>query len=202
MLVFVLMTGCTTGPERSQEPAAQPADEGNDVVATVLGMPIRSSDLEENSLSALILDPLFEKYRKDRGIVATEAEIESFLESTLRSAESRDDSVAVEFGIPPIPEFLRKAAEREVAALFVVDWKTSREMHQEFGGKVIFQQSNPLEPVGAYLAFLRQQERKGAFEIRDEGLAGEFWEYFTADHSLVVPPDKVDYSVPWWEQNK
>jgi len=73
-------------------------------------------------------------------------------------------------------------------------------MYQDYGGTVIWQQANPLEPVGAYLAFLREKELMGVFRIYDADRNVEFWRYFTRDHGAwVVPPERVDYSVPWWE---
>ncbi len=105
----------------------------------------------------------------------------------------------------PLCEKYRKdhaivATESEIAESSILDWKTSQRMYEEFGGVVIFQQANPLEPVGAYLAFLRAQENAHAFEILDAALAPSFWEYYTREQKFVVDPEQVDYSKPWWKK--
>ena len=89
---------------------------------------------------------------------------------------------------------------RELAEEGVLSWKTSKALYEEYGGPVIFQQLNPFEPIGAYLVFLREYEKNGSFQIHDSRSNSRFWEYFTRDHGpWVVEPQKVDYSVPWWE---
>ena len=65
---------------------------------------------------------------------------------------------------------------------------------------MIFQQSNPYEPVGAYQKFLEEQEQKKAFEIFDPQLRKVFWCYFTCEQSMIVPSEEVNYDVPWWLQ--
>jgi hypothetical protein len=65
---------------------------------------------------------------------------------------------------------------------------------------VIFQQANPLEPVGAYRKLLESHEAKGDFEIYDEKLKQQFWEYYVREHPFQVPQNLIDYSQPWWLQ--
>ena len=89
---------------------------------------------------------------------------------------------------------------RPIAESSILDWKMSQRLYEEFGGVVIFQQANPLEPVGAYLAFLRSQEKAHAFEILDAALVPSFWEYYTREQQHVVDPERVDYSKPWWKR--
>jgi len=191
---IALVAGCVGSPHEPREPVAVPSP-ASEVVATFRGEPITVGDLETSTLGELILDPLFEQYRRERGIVATEAEIERFLANAFDSPDERtlvasDDSESDD-------EF-----DRQLAEAWIVDWKTSRSMYEEFGGEVIFQQTNPLEPIGAYRAFLRQQARNGAFAIHDAGRAAQFWAAFSAEHAIVIPPERVDYSVPWWEMSR
>ena len=83
---------------------------------------------------------------------------------------------------------------------WVKSWKKSKALYETFGGVVIFQQGNPLEPVGAYRSLLERHKNKGDFEIYDEELKATFWEYFVREHPFQVPAEDIDYSKPWWEK--
>jgi hypothetical protein len=169
------------------------------VVATVLGAEISRDQLvgnEEYAILPAVLEPLLEDFRRRNNIVATDAEIDRCV-GLMFKASSRAELAAA-----GIDEATARASERKVAESVVVNWKESKALYEKFGGTVIFQQSNPLEPVGAYLAFLREHEAKGSFRFLDDRLAAKFWEYFTKDHGhWVVDPAKVDYSKPWWERD-
>jgi len=184
-----------TLPERD---AAEVAP-GEEVVATVLGRSIQRSELDSAALDRLICRPLVEKYRADHGIVATESEIAEYV-AFFRKFSATEEAKEI-FGDIADPEETSDADSlRSIAESSILDWKTSQRMYEEFGGVVIFQQANPLEPVGAYLAFLRAQEKAHAFEILDAALAPSFWEYFTREQEFVVDPEQVDYSKPWWKR--
>ena len=42
-------------------------------------------------------------------------------------------------------------------------WKVSKSLYETFGGDVVFQQSNPLTPVGAYKDLFEQYRSQGGF---------------------------------------
>ena len=88
-----------------------------------------------------------------------------------------------------------------VCERMVLTWKLSKALYEQYGGGVIWQQFNPLEPVGAYLAFLKEHEKKGSFEILDADYKDRFWSYFTRDYGYKFIED-VDYSTPWWKELK
>ena len=67
---------------------------------------------------------------------------------------------------------------------------------------MIFQQANPREPVRPYRKFLEKMEQGKVFEIFDEANAKEFWHYFRRKHPFEVPPEEVNFSVPWWLQKQ
>ena len=144
-------------PEPSASPALPseiPAGDvvASDVVVTVLGEPVTRDQLEGNPAYAIlpaVLQPLLDEFAAREGIEATEPEIDRFVaalsefkagEPKLPSDES--DEVVVD------AEMEREAA-REVGRGMVMSWKVSRTLHARYGGTVIFQQSNPFEPVGA-----------------------------------------------------
>ena len=202
--LLLALLDCRSSEPPSDSTTASPAGTTNDeVVATVLGRSITRHDLESSSIEELVLGPLFERYRDEHGIVATKAEIDGYLECIRKvaqspawrqmKAETADEGDDESEG--------SDASSREFAETVVIDWKMSKRLYEEFGGAVIFQQANPLEPIGAYRAFLESQERAGAFRIVDSREAESFWCYFRREPRFVIPPEKVDYSTPWWTQD-
>jgi len=182
-----LLSGCHAGQESLPEPRSCVDDRASDyVVASVLGRSVTREDLNWESIDALhaaVLVPILEQYRAERNIVATDAAVESCarLISGWQPIAVPDDVI------------------RKIAADHVLTWNTSKALFEEYGGTVIFQQFNALEPVGAYLKLLRDHENRGTLYFNDARSAERFWKYFANPH-MVVDPDKVDYSVPWWEK--
>ena len=80
--------------------------------------------------------------------------------------------------------------------------KSRRIEYERYGGPVIFQQGNPLEPVGAYRRFLQDVERGGAFEVYDPEDRKAFYDYFTRRHPGVVPKELINYDKPWWHNTR
>lgn len=73
-------------------------------------------------------------------------------------------------------------------------------LYKTYGGAVIFQQANPLEPVGAIRTHLEKLQSEGKLKINNPDYAEHFWRYYKADYSYVIPPEKVDFSQPWWQR--
>jgi hypothetical protein len=132
-------------------------------------------------LVSLILNPLLREYATAHAITASADEINSLSRAL--------------FG-----QRIARGATKVIAEQTVIQWKLSKALYQQYGGTVIFQQSNPFEPVGAFQKFLEEQEQKKAFEIFDPQLRQAFWCYFTCEQIMIVPPDEVNYDVPWWLQ--
>ena len=90
--------------------------------------------------------------------------------------------------------------KRQMARSFVKSWKINKALYEKYGGRVIFQQAGP-EPLDAYRDFLKEQEKKGAFQIRDKQYEPEFWRYFTNDamHTFYDKDDGTKFiNTPWW----
>ncbi len=99
-----------------------------------------------------------------------------------------------------LKERTARGTTRMIAEAAVKQWKLDRALYKQYGGTVIFQQSNPFEPVGAYRKFLEEKERAGVFEILDPALKQSFWVYYTGEQEMVVPPAEVNYDKPRWLQ--
>lgn len=173
-----------------------PVASEQDVVATVLEKRIHRNDVQSGNLEALIVPILFTKFQHDNGIVATESEVREFLDF-MDAASSQDSKRDLEKLDAEEMESYRRSLH-DMAEQFVLVWKTSRAMYEKFGGTVIFQQANPFEPIGAYRTFLESEEKAGAFRIMDAELARSFWKDYLPPYQFIVPPNEVDYSVPWW----
>ena len=138
-------------------------------------------DYQAERLVSFILNPLLREFVKAHKITASVGEINSMSHAVFKKRVAR-------------------GANKTLAEAAVIQWKVSKALYQQYGGTVIFQQSNPYEPVGAYAKFLEEQEQKKAFEIFDPKLREIFWCYFTCEQSMIVPPNEVNYDVPWWLQ--
>jgi hypothetical protein len=90
--------------------------------------------------------------------------------------------------------------KRKSAGMFVKRWKVNKALFAKYGGRVIFQQAGA-EPLDAYRDFLKEQEKKGAFQILDEKYKKAFWRYFTDDamHTFYDKDDGAKLiNTPWW----
>ena len=94
----------------------------------------------------------------------------------------------------------RRSSERTVAQHFVRTWKINKALYVQYGGRVIFQQAG-VEPVDAYRDFLKDEEKKGSFQILDRRYEASFWRYFTNDtmHTFYSKDEGARFiNTPWW----
>ncbi|OPY12424.1 hypothetical protein ACJ77P_08435 [Syntrophus buswellii] len=90
--------------------------------------------------------------------------------------------------------------KREIAQQIVKLWMINKALYEKYGGRVIFQQAG-VEPLDAYRDFLKEQEKKGAFQIIDKQYEAGFWRYFTNDamHTFYEKDDGARLiNTPWW----
>ncbi|SHN09357.1 hypothetical protein SAMN02787076_03274 [Rhizobacter sp. OV335] len=159
-------------------------------MAKVLGQTIYRDDTTKpaRDLDGQILGPLLQRFAEQERLSVTDAEVAE-LETALK--------------LPPSPPGLSesdKAMLRQLPREMVLQWKISKALYQRYGGEVIFQQANPMEPVGAMRRFLEEQEKAGAFEIYNAEDRKRFFEYFVRPQIMVVPKERVNYDVPWWRK--
>lgn len=86
----------------------------------------------------------------------------------------------------------------QIAEKNVLQWQAEKAMFETFGGRVIFQQTNPLTPIDAYKALLTQYKEKGSFIILDPDARARFWETFEPPFRFEVASENVDFRNPWW----
>jgi hypothetical protein len=170
---------------RVEAPAAQAGvygDPSAPVAGRVLGTVIHTQDAEE--LQYVVLKELTDRYAASQGITVTQAEKEAYV-AHLREALSKDPAVAAELGEESAED---KAARLEIAEAFIKQWKINRALHQQYGGRIIFQQGGP-EPLDAYRKFLEERQAAGDFSIEDPALEAAFWRYYRDEsiHSFYEP---------------
>lgn len=88
-----------------------------------------------------------------------------------------------------------------IAKSMAKSWKVSKELYEQFGGEVVFQQDNPLAPVGAYKKLFEQYREKGEFVIYDPAFKAAFWSSVRMQYSNVHDADQIDFTIPWWERS-
>lgn len=95
----------------------------------------------------------------------------------------------------------RSAGSIEFAKGMIINWKMEKLLYKKYGGKIIFQQANPVEPVEANCKFLREMEKTNQFTIYDPVYRAKFWEYcdVTTVHSRDISAG-ANMDIPWWEQ--
>lgn len=184
----------------ASETAVVKADAGDAAVAVVYGEKLHTTDPAE--LQNAILTALFDHYAAEHDLDALEAEIDHFVEQTDKGMremglDAGDDLTAEE-------KAELDSMRREMGGSLIRQWKINRALYEQYGGRIIFQQLGP-EPLDAYREFLEAQRESGAFEIKDSGLAAEFWRYFTDEsmHDFMEPgsPEaERAFSTPPWER--
>lgn len=181
--------------DRSGRPAAD-AGRG-EPVAWLKDRYLYAGDVKRGSLRDLIAGPLFADYVREHRLEPTAGQIASFLKF---SAEANKEEAGASRDAEGLSAAEAASIERELTAGFVKQWLLDKSLYEKYGGRVIFQQMNPMEPVGAYRAFLEEHERRGTFEILDAAEREKFWSYYTSKHSIEASGDQIDFSRPWWEQ--
>jgi hypothetical protein len=146
---------------------------------------VYAGELQDTDLASLIVRTLLEDFMLEQKLEPAEKHVRSFKKRiSASSGRSAENSAAMD----------------QIAEASVRQWLLNKALYERYGGAVIFQQANPLEPVGAYSSFLKEHEQKRSFVILDPDHERAFWSYYTREHHSTVPPDEVDFSRPWWEQ--
>jgi hypothetical protein len=149
-----------------------------------LGAPIHTQDAEE--LRYYVLQKLTDRYAVDKGISVTAEEKAAYVEH-VRAVLSEDPNFA---GSAPEAEESAedKAAREEIATAFIQQWKINRALHEQYGGRIIFQQGGP-EPLDAYRKFLDESASRGDFKIVNKELEAGFWSYYRDEsiHDFFEP---------------
>lgn len=145
-----------------------------------LGGPAAGRRDQMDRLVGRILGPVLREYAAVERIEVTPQEVEGLIRAVGNDAAGQVSE-----------------QDREFAREYVRQWKVNGSLYRRYGGVVIYQQLDPLEPIGAYRALLEEMRKRKVFEIYDRGLSDGFWERL-ADRSFEIPPEYVDFDTPFW----
>jgi hypothetical protein len=178
----------------------EPADSGSPA-ATVLGQEVRTTESDE--LRGAIVTALFDRYAADNGIEAADAEIDALI-GNMERAIAADPNLGAEDDLTAEERAEVAGMRRDMGRAIIRQWKLNRALHEQYGGRVIYQQMGP-EPLDAYRQFLEERQRAGDFTIDDPALAEAFWGYFTDDslHDFMGAGSEDEaraFATPPWEE--
>ena len=95
---------------------------------------------------------------------------------------------------------------RDFARTMIRGWKFDRALYRQYGGTVVGSMGG-LTPLGAYKAWLEENERNGALVLLDTQLKEYFWRDFKSEQHDIVTIDekwlkemglKDPFEKPWW----
>lgn len=191
ILAIALIAVLTKGACFAEAVASEATKDAN-VIAVVLGKKITAG--EKDQLNGMIFGALLEQYAKDNKIEPTKEELDVFV----TRLEGFEKKLQIDKEQIQGMEEQAHATRLLIAQQFVKAWKINKTLHAKYGGRVLFQQAG-IEPLEAYRDFLKEQEKKGAFQILDKQYEAGFWRYFTDDTKLLSKEDSVKaFDTPWW----
>ena len=199
-----------TAQSANAEPQSQPEpvqhSDGN-ILAVVLGQNVTRADAMPNekeqkeikeqakedyndmldyvvrvNASTKIYELVLEDYAAKKGIELDQALVTKFVEKFANQVSEKNSSKPI----------------KEIAEKQVMQFQTEKALFDEFGGKVIFRQSNPQMPIDAYRALLNRYRENNQLEIIDSALREAFWGVFTPPFQYEIAPENVNFTQPWW----
>lgn len=198
--------------------------ESQDVLVVVLGQPIAVTDVlpsedvrkqmregangnyaemlsfaVDMNTSNKVLEQLLNDYATKKGIVADAQLVGKFIDK-FGSENYQDNSKPVNSASEDKghEDNASSKAIEEIAKHQVLKYLIEKSLYEEFGGTVIFRQSNPQMPIDAYRTLLSQYSTQGQLTFNDSELEETFWSSFKAPFKYIVPTENVDFSQPWW----
>lgn len=210
LFITALLVLTTQSVNAAPQPASLPLNEVDDnVMAVVLETKVTRADVLPNekeqkeikeqakenfsemldylirvNASTKIYELILDDFADKKGIELNEALVSKFSEKFANQVPEETDGKSIE----------------EIARKQVMQYQTEKAMFEEFGGRVIFLQSNPQMPIDAYNALLTRYRENGQLQIMDEALKESFWDVFTPPFQYEIAPENVDFTQPWWLQ--
>jgi hypothetical protein len=167
--------------------------------------------------------PVVDRFVKQQKIDAAANEIEAFRrnwrkmsERHISEMEAQLVKVKADLAAPNLPNEARTKLDQEqanierivsalreniatgvpetMARTFIVSWKTERELHRMYGGRVIFQQAGP-EALDARRLLFEEAEKNGDLKFNDAGVRHLFYYYANMKHTVT---DDKALEKPWF----
>lgn len=167
--------------------------------------------------------PVLDRFVKRHKIEATADEIKKFkvnfrkgMEQSVRDWETKLAELKRQLAAPNLSDADKAKLEEEramyemlvaeerkaladdvpedIARISIVAWKTERELHRAYGGRVIFQQAGA-EAVDARRRLFEEAEKKGDLKFDDDGVRRLFFYYSKMEHTEI---DEKELERPWF----
>ena len=164
-------------------PSAAYGDAQLPVAGEVLGTVIHTQDADD--LRYVVLQKLTDRYAAEKGFDVTDTEKSAYI-AHMRAALSKD---------PNYTGPLQVARSRPMTRLRAMRSRRpssgggrSIALYQQYGGRIIFQQSGP-EPLDAYRKFLDESAARGDSGDATENMDAGFWRSYRDDsiHEFFKP---------------
>jgi hypothetical protein len=169
--------------------------------------------------------PIMERFVKERKLEATADEVKRFREHSRKQDEKNvleweakvaeltkqlagpdltaEKRAAIQKELDQYQQFLKSKREAGpksneidgIARLFILGWKTERELHRVYGGRIIFQQFGP-EALDARRKLFEEAETKGDLKFDDPGVRHLFYYYANMRHSEIKDDKALEN--PWF----
>ena len=100
-----------------------------------------------------------------------------------------------------------REGDLKMASVLVQNWKVQRSLYRKYGGRVLVSSFGFHVAIDAMKQFLREEEKRGSFEIPDADLRAAFWTA-VADESWADGvasgrgAEKVFATAPWDEERR
>lgn len=138
--------------------------------------------------------------RRERNVHQWEARLVELKKELAESNLSNEDKRKLEKERAEYEELAASMGEsraadipEEMARTLIVTWKTERELHRMYGGRVIFQQAGP-EALDARRRLFEQAEKKSDIRFADAGVRHLFYYYADMKHTVI---DDKALERPW-----
>jgi hypothetical protein len=157
--------------------------------------------------------PVLDRFVAQRKIDATGDEMKAFrnysrrsVEKLVRELEEKLAKVKAKLAAPDLADAIKTDLEKERAGLeesvlqmretlkvdeskglgraLIIGWKVERELHRQYGGRVIFQQFG-LEALDARRLLFEEAEKQGDLKFADAGVRHLFYYYAKMRHTEV-----------------
>ena len=174
-------------------------------IMTAFGGPVMDRFVERQKIEATAdeIEKFKSNLRKsnDRNLRKGEARLVELKEALAATNLSNEDKAKLKEEQAMYEKLVASMRERrgaevsgDLARVFIVAWKTERELHRVYGGRVIFQQAGP-EALDARRRLFEEAEKNGDIKFDDPGVRHLFYYYANMRHTVI---DDKALERPWF----
>lgn len=140
-------------------------------------------NMRKQNLASKIIDGVMQDFQQRKAITVDETLVEKF------RATFKDHFDEQNFD---------EQKRQQIARKQVLQWQTDKALYEEFGGTVVFQQTNPQFPIEGYLTLFKYYADQGAFTFSNKDDEAAFWQPFQPPFELAIASEDINFSAPWW----